>query len=360
MKKIPLLPREDLKKFRLDAGPMAVAKMLVNAFSTTDRQRDPPCSPNKTIPIRLVTIGVSHYCEKVRWALDIIESRSDNPYYYTEEAHPPGFHAFSTLELSKGEASATPMIALEENGKQQQLLWQSGAILKRFLPELYPLEIKKEVEVMEADFGNRLGATSRCFCYHYLLADGYHKTMTQMCANPSHVTKVDHVLFDKMLDNGLNVGIRKMVGVKAETAAASLPALRAVFDEVSKRLEESGGDYIMDTKDNKSYGFTAADLTFAALASILLCPPELETWYVPRDQLPKEINDLAYELLETTAGKHALKIYKQHRCPNGERVVVMKNVDRNKYPWQGLGLGGYAFVTGVVAAAVGVVGARRR
>lgn len=350
------LPREDLKKARLDAGPMVVAKILVNAFSTTARQRDPP-SPNKTIPIRLVTIGVSHYCEKVRWALDIIESRSDNPYYYTEEAHPPGFHAFSTLELSKGEASVTPMTTLEENGVRQ-LLWQSNAILKRFLPELYPTEIEKEVEVMEADFGKRVGATVRCFCYHYMIADGYSKATTQMCANPNHVTKIEHLLFGKMLDHGLNVGIRKAVGVKAETAAASIPALRAVFAEVSKRLEESDGDYILDVKD-KSYGFTAADLTFAALASPLLFPSELETWLVPRDQLPKEINHLAYELMDTTAGKHALKIYKQHRCVKGEQVVAMKNVDRNKYPWQGLGLGWYAFLSGL-AVAVGVVGARRR
>ena len=40
--------------------------------------------------LRLITIPISHYCEKVRWALDLLQLP------YIEEKHVPAFHRSAT------------------------------------------------------------------------------------------------------------------------------------------------------------------------------------------------------------------------------------------------------------------------
>jgi glutathione S-transferase len=44
-------------------------------------------------PVRLITIPVSHYCEKIRWAL----IRSQLP--FVEDRHMPPFHRFFTSRV---------------------------------------------------------------------------------------------------------------------------------------------------------------------------------------------------------------------------------------------------------------------
>jgi len=76
-------------------GPLGVARVIVGLFSCTS-ERDPP-SQHKTEHLRLITIAQSHFCEKARWALDLLENDPDFPIYYTEDGHPPAFVAFETL-----------------------------------------------------------------------------------------------------------------------------------------------------------------------------------------------------------------------------------------------------------------------
>jgi hypothetical protein len=123
------------------------------------------------------------------------------------------------------------------------------------------------------------------------------------------------------------------MNITKELNDASEVAVRQVFVEWSQHLEETGGEYLLDTKD-KSFGFTAADLTLAALAYPLLHPPELCDWCVSDERLlPAALTELKKELLPTKAGQHVLKIYKQHRIPAGDKVVSMKYADRSKSFW---------------------------
>jgi glutathione S-transferase len=340
------LPPENSKPSsskQMSSGPLAVAKSLIGIFSTV-RQRDPP-SQDKTTHIRLITIAVSHYCEKVRWALDHVEARDESPYYYTEDGHPPGFHAYETLKATKEEASITPMIVVEEHGKRE-VLYDSVQILKRLMPELYPQEIQAQVEEMEADLGKRVGAAVRCFAYYNFLTQQvdnkkYHDTFVSFVADERKVARIEHVIFDRFLDKGLGKGILEALQINADTAVASLQAIRSVFSELSRKLEESGGEYILDSStNNKSYGFTAADLTLAALAYPLLRPPEMHFWLADMEDIPDEINSLTKELVATKAGQHVLKMYKEHRIATKDSGdgVLMKQANRNKYPWEGISL----------------------
>ena len=309
------LPPENLKpseRSEMSSGPLGVARFVASTFSTI-RSREPP-SASKTIHIRLITIASSHYCEKVRWAFDLIESRQDNPYYYTEDGHPAPFQSWETHKLTNGKVSATPMIVFEENCSQQ-VLYGSDVILRKFMPELYPKEIEERVVEMELDFGRRLGATIRCWGQFQLLRDlkKFHAAAVKLNANTAHVSRVENILYDKMLDKGIDAGMKKALVINEDSGEASLVAIRELFDEVSDRMEKSDCEYLLDTKD-KSYGFTAADLAFAALAFPILRPPEMKSWLVDLSELPKSMNDLTEELINTKAGQYALNIYKKPAC----------------------------------------------
>jgi hypothetical protein len=341
------LPPEDLEKTEpkeIQSGPLAVAGFFIRTFSTV-RKSEPP-SEAKTTHVRLITISASHFCEKVRWIFDVLERDPNNPYYYDEDGHPPAFQSQFTLAASNNEASVTPMIVYEEDGNEK-VLFKSDVILSRFMPSLYPNEIEHEVRKMEMDIGRRVGSALRCFVYYHNLKDlkKYGSVLNQVCADKNKVSTVESILFDKMLDKGIDKGMQKVMHINEETVVASENALREIFTELSSRLDESKGEYLMDT-NSKSFGFTAADLTLAALSYPLIRPPEMKRWTVEDDVLPPAVANLAKELKETTAGQHVLKIYKKHRAVNEDGLVVMKGAKRDKYPWQGV-----LFLTGSIAAA---------
>jgi hypothetical protein len=99
-------------------GPLGVARIICSLFTKPGGQREPP-SPQKTEHVRFITITMSHYCEKVRWALDLLEEEAmddtaTSPIYYTEEGYPPGFQAFATLPATNYTASVTPLVVFED------------------------------------------------------------------------------------------------------------------------------------------------------------------------------------------------------------------------------------------------------
>ena len=319
---IPLPPMDTapMRKSEVSSGPLAVAKFIIRKFSCAEPRPSP--GPSKTQHIRLVTIKASHFCEKVRWVLDMLEADETSPVYFTEDAHPPAFVAFETVALSGDTTSQTPMIVYQNDKGEVIVKTKSEEILREFLPSLYPKEIENEIRAMEVDLGVRLGAALRCFCYHHLIdLPRYHKVLVKVSAGST--SWIEETLFDKMLDKGIDAGMRKAMVINEETAKTSEIILRMVFSELSQLLE--GKDYLMDIP-SKSFGFTAADLTLAALAYPLLRPPEMDSFLANMEELPPQLNEMTTELLATKAGEHILKIYSRHRG----NIVSLKKGRRNK------------------------------
>ena len=225
-----------------------------------------------------------------------------------------------------------------------------------------------EIIKMETYLGSHLGATSRVILYQYLLQKPYYSLLTNIAT--VHSSSIEKFLWGKLVDKGLNHGLRTVMNVNEDSAKGSLDTLRQVFQDISNRLRiddtttndaysASTGiiksnkarkrEYIMDTDDER-VGFTAVDLTFAALAAPLIAPPEISPFMETRDHvLPKELVDLKYELRATLAGKHVLEMYRKHRLsheavvastlikqPTNDRkinrIVEPKVVGRNKLP----------------------------
>lgn len=345
---LPIQDTRPVKSKNLKKGPLGFAKIFYDLFATVE-QRAPP-SNKKTKHIRLISIRVSHFCEKARWVLDLLEADEDSPYYFTEDCHPPGFHSFESVAASSNQGSATPMIVISNGIKtgndnsDNEVFCNSDVIVEQLYPQLYPKKFAQEIRALEQDLGDRVGATVRCYAYDNLLQEEYYSALVIM-ATPD-CSKVEQFMFEKMLPHGLSMGIRKSLGVNAAAAAASQQALVEIFAELSKKLEKQ--DYLVGNQ------FTAADLTFAALCSPLLRPPEMSNFQCADEALPKALAEFSAQLKETKAGKHALRMYAEHRfvagTPESDKKVAVRKANRDRFPF---GLAAL-FAVGVVAVMVGV------
>mmetsp|Transcript_18154 Transcript_18154/g.26935 ORF Transcript_18154/g.26935 Transcript_18154/m.26935 type:complete len:343 (+) Transcript_18154:173-1201(+) len=310
-----------------NSGAFKAIKVVVNSCSTTSRRRNPPCE-GKTQHVRLVTIGPSHYCEKARWVLDILDNDPHSPIYYTENAHPPFLQSLETLPLSKGSVSMVPMVEYTKPNGQKDMIHNSQKIVEHFLPHLYPASCKSEILELEDYFGHHIGATARCYVYHVTLKPKYHPMMVKLLT--AQTSSVEKLIFGKMLEMGVAKGMKKLMGINADSAEASLVALRKAFRDVSLKLEKENGSkkkFIMDS-DTEEFGFTAADLAFCSIASAIICPPELALFVPMKDEeMPSELLDLRNELRNTLAGQHVLDVYRSLR---GQ--VIPKVVNRDRVP----------------------------
>jgi glutathione S-transferase len=113
---------------------------------------------------RLITIAISHYCEKARWALERLEVP------FVEEPHAPLFHRLATG--SQGGGQTVPVLVTP-----QGCFADSTAIL-HYLDQNAPADCKlyppdpaqrQQVEDLETLFDEQLGPAARQWVYAYLV-----------------------------------------------------------------------------------------------------------------------------------------------------------------------------------------------
>jgi glutathione S-transferase len=244
----------------------------------------------------LVTIPISHYCEKARWALDRAGVT------YREHAHVQAIHRMATRRAGGG--LTAPVLVCTDG-----VLADSTDILawaNRQSPPnraLYPADPEQaaQVSLLEDDFNARLGPHARCWMYQQLrrrrdLAISYGcagiptwERATLRLGYPALIAIVAHVL-----------------DVTPTTAAESEGEVRAVFDAVAERLAD-GRRYLCGDE------FTAADLTFSALAAPVLMPVGYGVPLPQPDELPAYMADVVRELRTHPAGEHALAMFNAER-----------------------------------------------
>lgn len=247
----------------------------------------------------LVSIPASSYCEKARWALQA----AGIP--FIEEPHAPLFVYSSTVP---------------KGGKTVPLLTSSAAVLTdssdildecaRSAAWLYPT---KETKEMELYLDTKFGVHVRRVAYQAVFNDAIDPKLARNLLLGSlegtYKGSMASCLFPI-----LRFTILRALNVNQASAERSLARIRQIFDQVAERLGsgEIGSRFIMGTK------FSAADLTFAAHASLLLIPKEcdpvskwmpepLETYFAPQTAL------VFKELRQHKAGQFALYCYQNYR-----------------------------------------------
>jgi glutathione S-transferase len=245
---------------------------------------------------RLITIPISHYCEKARWALERLEIT------YIEEPHPPLFHRLATSQNGRG--TSVPVLVTEggtfgDSNDILQYLDQITIVSKR----LYPSEpnLRHKVEKLENLFDTQLGPSTRLWFYSYML-DERELMLRVFCEGVNHV---EQEIFTVVFPS-IQAAMRQRLNITAKSTAISHNKIKRIFATVNERLAD-GRTYLVGDR------FSAADLTFASLAAPTVLPTEYGVRLPQLDELPEEMTATIKEFRKTQAGEYALRLFHEER-----------------------------------------------
>jgi len=245
-------------------------------------------------PAILITIPLSHYCEKARWALDRVALP------YREEPHAPLLHRLATKRNERG---TVPVLVDGTNRftDSTDILKHADTVCGGDL--LYPrdADLRREVDALEEQFDVELGPHTRRWAYGQALPQT--KAMRSLWARgvpplEASVIRVITPLVRRLVRMGYKI--------TPENAQRSLERVRGVFRQVDELLSD-GRRFLAGER------FTAADLTFAALAAPVLLPAECRAVQPALDDVPAAMREEILRFRETDAGRFALRMFAQER-----------------------------------------------
>jgi glutathione S-transferase len=246
--------------------------------------------------LRLVTIPISHYCEKARWALE----RAGMP--YREERHVQVVHRFAARRAGGGltvPVLVTPDGVIGESAEILDWVDQRIAAEHRLLPA-DPLG-RREVEELCRRLDDGLGPVGRRLMYVQMLP----QRALMLSFNNAGVPRWE----DRAIRWGwpLISGVIKHVleitpGVEVQDEAA----VWREFDFVAGLLSD-GRPYLYGDR------FGAADLTFAALSAAVVVPSVYGVALPQPEVLNSPTAELVRRAREHPAGRFAQRIVAEQR-----------------------------------------------
>jgi glutathione S-transferase len=241
----------------------------------------------------LITIPISHFCEKARWALD----RARIP--YVEKRHVQFVHIVAAKRAGGGR---TVPVLVPDDGPA---IGESEAILRWIDARTEPERRLYDGDAEMAAFARRLdegfGPAGRLWMYEQTLPVLKSMRPWALAGTPRWEQAGFRVLAP-LLDRGL----RRYLSVDAAHADAALRVVDEVFDEVAERLSD-GRRFLFGER------FSAADLTFAALAAPALLPTRYGSPLPQPPDLPAGYAREVTRLREHAAGRFAARLYDEER-----------------------------------------------
>jgi glutathione S-transferase len=244
----------------------------------------------------LITIPISHYCEKARWALDRAGVS------YRERAHLQLIHRVAVRRAGGGRTAPVLVCGDRVLADSADIVAEADARApaeRRLYPD--DRNAAEEVRALERDFDANLGPDGRRWMYNGLrgrrdLAVAY--GCTGVPPWERRTLSIAYPMLIRVIDRYLDI--------TPATAGESEARVRATFDTVAERLGD-GRPYLCGDR------FTAADLTFAALSASVLMPPEYGVPLPQPEELPSAAAATVRELREHPAGAHALAMFRDER-----------------------------------------------
>ncbi len=260
---------------------------------------------------RLITIRLSHYNEKARWALDRFGVA------YDEEPWMPVLHFIGSgkvlLPRRRGSADrqstrlSTPILVTED-----RTLTDSsdivGFVSRHVDDPTRSLHWSSEAIELDRHFSGRFGADTRRLAYHYLLPE--QELLEQLAYRSVGLVQARAWIAMSPL---IRKALVEKLQIRPDKAARSRSRVLAEFAAIDARLAD-GRPYLCGDR------FSVADLSFASLAALsLLVQPEegYGAWLPSFDQTPPEGAALARQLRATRAGEFVLRMFAEER---GNRV----------------------------------------
>jgi len=248
-------------------------------------------------PPRLWHFRISHYNEKVRWALDFKQ------WPHLRHALIPGWHIPTARRLS----GQTALPILELDGR---ILHDSTAIIaeierQRPDPPLYPPDpaARTRALAIEAYFDDEVAPDlRRLFWSCYLDHAAECARMATDGAGPL-ARATWRLLFPAMRPL-----FRRQLGADAERVATARQRLAGYFDRLESEIAPAG--YLVGDR------FSIADLAAAAVMTAIIRPPQFS--YPLPEPWPPELVELRGSVAHRAGLRWVLDIYERHRGASSE------------------------------------------
>jgi glutathione S-transferase len=249
--------------------------------------------------LRLITIPISHYCEKARWALDRAGIA------YREERHVQLVHRVAARRAGGG--STVPVLVTDGG-----VLGESSEILT-WVDERTPAErrlfhaeggsaARAEVDALCRRFDDQLGPTGRRLIYVHVLQQRKLALSFNNTGVPAWEDRTLRLTWPLAAE-----GVRRALGIRPGMEVDDERAVWAELDFVGERLADGRPFLCGDA-------FGAADLTFAALASPVIAPPQYGTPLPQPEVMAPATASLIQRAREHPAGRFAMRMFAEHRC----------------------------------------------
>ncbi|HUS65607.1 MAG TPA: glutathione S-transferase N-terminal domain-containing protein [Kofleriaceae bacterium] len=241
-----------------------------------------------------MTIPLSHYCERARWALDWCGVE------YREEHCLQGFH-LRAVKKAGGKRTA-PVLAGDGwsvGDSASIVVWaDANAAPGR---TLYPAPHREAIGELERSFEGELGVEARRWVYHRMLP--HRRLLLRYNAGraPRHQRATVALMFPV-----LRRTLVDYFAITDENVDAGLAAVRGHLDRVAALLAD-GRRYLTGDR------YSAADLTFASLAALFVMPPEYGAPMPPIEELPAPLAAEVQAFRAHPGGAFAMRLYAQER-----------------------------------------------
>jgi glutathione S-transferase len=206
--------------------------------------------------LRLITIPISHYCEKARWALQRAGIE------YREERHVQGIHRLAAKRAGGG--TTVPVLVTPDGpirDSREILEWVDERL--PVATRLYPQDQgeRAQVERLCSRFDSVLGPAARRLIYVHMLRDRPLVLAFNNVGVPAWEERTIRYGWP-----AIGLVIRRALGIRPGVEREDERVVWREFDFAAGLLQD-GRAHLCGAR------FTAADLTFAALSAAVIVPP---------------------------------------------------------------------------------------
>jgi glutathione S-transferase len=205
-------------------------------------------------------IDISHYAEKVRWALEY--KRVD----HVRRSLLPGTHIPVALFLTRGSQPTVPVLTMDGRAIGDSTEIIAALEAKYPDPPLYPLEAEERARAVELEdwFDENLGPHTRLLPFYELIQEPDLFAEVAAASVPGPLGKAKPVVGAY----GRAYTSLRWGANKSEDAEKARQGIAAALDKLEGELAKGNGEFLVGE------GLSVADVTAASLFYPLVVPPE--------------------------------------------------------------------------------------
>ena len=222
--------------------------------------------------LRLYQFAISHYCEKIRWALDYKKLN------YETANLLPGQHIKTVKKLTNGAGASVPV--LEHDGEVIQGSSNILDYLDRVFPDkpLTPVDEPARTQALawEKRLDDEAGPAIRCYSYHHFLQRPKIVVPLLAAGTPYYNRILLSLAFSRVSET-----MRKWMKINERTAEKSRESMENLLTELAETYSQQpflAGE-----------SFSRADLAAAALFAPLFQPEAYPVPWPKPPRIPKEM-----------------------------------------------------------------------